>query len=82
MPAGDPFARQIYVHFASSTHDLEQMGHEVSTPGRQGDAHTIWIAPDRTPHGVNNGRRIRRRRCPAISRGVGTQLPETGSPWL
>lgn len=35
---------------------LEAMGHEVRVQGRQGDAHTIWIAPDGTPHGVNDRR--------------------------
>ena len=35
---------------------LRRMGHEVRVQGRQGDAHTIWIAPDGTPHGVNDRR--------------------------
>ena len=28
------------------------MGHEVRTQDAQGDAHSIWIAPDGTPYGV------------------------------
>ena len=35
---------------------LRQMGHEVRTTDRQGDAHSIWIAPDGTPYGVNDRR--------------------------
>jgi gamma-glutamyltranspeptidase/glutathione hydrolase len=35
---------------------LKKMGHEASIEGRQGDAHSIWIAPDGTPHGVNDKR--------------------------
>jgi gamma-glutamyltranspeptidase/glutathione hydrolase len=35
---------------------LRAMGHEVRAQGRQGDAHTIWIAPDGTPHGINDRR--------------------------
>jgi gamma-glutamyltranspeptidase/glutathione hydrolase len=35
---------------------LRAMGHEVRAQGRQGDAHSIWIAPDGTPHGVNDTR--------------------------
>jgi gamma-glutamyltranspeptidase/glutathione hydrolase len=35
---------------------LRSMGHEVRMQGRQGDAHTIWIAPDGTPFGVNDKR--------------------------
>ncbi len=30
---------------------LKAMGHEIRTADRQGDAHSIWIAPDGTPHG-------------------------------
>ena len=36
--------------------ELRAMGHEVRTQERQGDAHTIWVAPDGTPHGVNDRR--------------------------
>ena len=36
--------------------ELRAMGHTVDTRTRQGDAHTIWIAPDGTPHGVNDRR--------------------------
>jgi gamma-glutamyltranspeptidase / glutathione hydrolase len=32
--------------------DLRAIGHAVSTRERQGDAHSIWIAPDGTPHGI------------------------------
>jgi gamma-glutamyltranspeptidase/glutathione hydrolase len=35
---------------------LKSMGHEASAQGRQGDAHSIWIAPDGTPYGVNDKR--------------------------
>ncbi|HEX6973897.1 MAG TPA: gamma-glutamyltransferase, partial [Vicinamibacterales bacterium] len=35
---------------------LKAMGHEVRVVGVQGDAHTIWIAPDGTPYGVNDKR--------------------------
>jgi gamma-glutamyltranspeptidase/glutathione hydrolase len=36
---------------------LRAMGHEISTAqARQGDAHTIWVAPDGTPYGVKDTR--------------------------
>ena len=35
---------------------LRKMGHDIRAQGRQGDAHSIWIAPDGTPHGVNDRR--------------------------
>jgi gamma-glutamyltranspeptidase/glutathione hydrolase len=35
---------------------LKAMGHDVTMQGRQGDAHTIWVAPDGTPHGVHDQR--------------------------
>jgi gamma-glutamyltranspeptidase/glutathione hydrolase len=35
---------------------LAAMGHEVSTQERQGDAHSIWVAPDGTPYGVEDRR--------------------------
>jgi gamma-glutamyltranspeptidase/glutathione hydrolase len=35
---------------------LRAMGHQVTVTTRQGDAHTIWVAPDGTPHGVNDRR--------------------------
>jgi gamma-glutamyltranspeptidase/glutathione hydrolase len=35
---------------------LKAMGHDVRVVGTQGDAHTIWIAPDGTPYGVNDKR--------------------------
>ena len=31
---------------------LRAMGHDVRAQGRQGDAHSIWVAPDGTPYGV------------------------------
>jgi gamma-glutamyltranspeptidase/glutathione hydrolase len=36
--------------------ELKRMGHDASTGGRQGDAHTIWIGPDGTPYGANDRR--------------------------
>jgi gamma-glutamyltranspeptidase/glutathione hydrolase len=33
---------------------LRGMGHTVSTSTRQGDAQSIWVAPDGTPYGVND----------------------------
>ena len=35
---------------------LRRMGHDVRVQGRQGDAHSIWVAPDGTPHGINDKR--------------------------
>ncbi len=35
---------------------LGAMGHEVRTQSRQGDAHSIWVAPDGTPYGVPDKR--------------------------
>jgi gamma-glutamyltranspeptidase/glutathione hydrolase len=35
---------------------LRALGHNVVTETRQGDAHTIWIAQDGTPYGVNDRR--------------------------
>ncbi len=35
---------------------LKALGHEVRTPERQGDAHSIWIAPNGTPYGVHDKR--------------------------
>jgi gamma-glutamyltranspeptidase/glutathione hydrolase len=35
---------------------LRAMGHEVRAGARQGDAATIWVAPDGTPYGVNDTR--------------------------
>ena len=32
------------------------MGHEVRAQSRQGDAHSIWVAPDGTPYGVPDKR--------------------------
>jgi gamma-glutamyltranspeptidase/glutathione hydrolase len=36
--------------------ELKRMGHDASAGGRQGDAHTIWVAPDGTPNGANDRR--------------------------
>ena len=36
---------------------LKAMGHDIArATGRQGDAHSIWIAPDGMPYGVNDKR--------------------------
>ena len=35
---------------------LRALGHDVRSGGTQGDAHTIWIAPDGMPYGVNDKR--------------------------
>ena len=35
---------------------LRGMGHDVRVQGRQGDAHSIWIASDGTPYGINDRR--------------------------
>ena len=35
---------------------LKAMGHEIRTQERQGDAHSIWVAPDGTPYGVQDMR--------------------------
>jgi gamma-glutamyltranspeptidase/glutathione hydrolase len=35
---------------------LKAMGHDVSAGGRQGDAHSIWIAPDGSVYGINEKR--------------------------
>ncbi len=35
---------------------LKTMGHAVNVRGEQGDAESIWIAPDGTPYGVNDKR--------------------------
>jgi gamma-glutamyltranspeptidase/glutathione hydrolase len=35
---------------------LRRMGHEVTFRDSQGDAHTIWVAPDGTPYGANDRR--------------------------
>ncbi len=36
--------------------DLKAMGHEVTAGNRQGDAESIWVAPDGTPYGVPDKR--------------------------
>jgi gamma-glutamyltranspeptidase/glutathione hydrolase len=35
---------------------LRALGHDIRAQGRQGDAHSIWIAPDGMPYGVNDKR--------------------------
>jgi gamma-glutamyltranspeptidase / glutathione hydrolase len=35
---------------------LRALGHDVSDQSRQGDAHSIWVAPDGTPYGVRDKR--------------------------
>jgi len=35
---------------------LKAKGHDIRTGGRQGDAHSIWVAPDGTPYGINDKR--------------------------
>jgi gamma-glutamyltranspeptidase/glutathione hydrolase len=35
---------------------LKAMGHDARAAERQGDAHSIWIAPDGTPYGVHDTR--------------------------
>jgi gamma-glutamyltranspeptidase / glutathione hydrolase len=35
---------------------LRAKGHDIRAGGRQGDAHSIWVAPDGTPYGVNDRR--------------------------
>ena len=35
---------------------LKAMGHEIRIQGRQGDAHSIWVAPDGTAYGVQDKR--------------------------
>ena len=35
---------------------LRAMGHDVRAQSRQGDAHSIWVAPDGTPYGVQDKR--------------------------
>jgi gamma-glutamyltranspeptidase / glutathione hydrolase len=35
---------------------LRAMGHTIRSQSRQGDAHTIWVAPDGTPYGVPDKR--------------------------
>ena len=35
---------------------LKSMGHDVTAGGRQGDAHSIWVAPDGAVYGINEKR--------------------------
>ena len=35
---------------------LKAMGHNITAGGRQGDAHSIWVAPDGTVYGINEKR--------------------------
>jgi len=41
---------------AETLERLRGMGHDVRTATRQGDAHSIWIAPDGRTYGVNDTR--------------------------
>ena len=41
---------------AETLERLRGMGHDVRTATRQGDAHSIWIAPDGRAYGVNDTR--------------------------
>jgi gamma-glutamyltranspeptidase/glutathione hydrolase len=52
---------------------LRAMGHEVRAQGRQGDAHSIWIAPDGTPYGVED------KRTPDSKASVPVQLTPTAA---
>ena len=52
---------------------LKNMGHDASAQGRQGDAHSIWVAPDGTPYGVND------KRTPDSKASVPGGLTPTGS---
>ena len=58
---------------AEALESLKKMGHEASAQGRQGDAHSIWIAPDGTAHGVND------KRSPDSKASVPSGLTPTGS---
>jgi gamma-glutamyltranspeptidase/glutathione hydrolase len=53
---------------------LRAMGHEVRVQGRQGDAHSIWIAPDGTPYGVNDKRTADSKA--SVPAGLTAPLPE------
>jgi gamma-glutamyltranspeptidase/glutathione hydrolase len=35
---------------------LTAMGHNITAGGRQGDAHSVWVAPDGTIYGINEKR--------------------------
>jgi gamma-glutamyltranspeptidase / glutathione hydrolase len=35
---------------------LKAMGHNITAGGRQGDAHSVWVAPDGTVYGINEKR--------------------------
>jgi gamma-glutamyltranspeptidase/glutathione hydrolase len=41
---------------ADTVAKLRAMGHDVTSSTRQGDAHSIWVAPDGTPHGAHDTR--------------------------
>jgi gamma-glutamyltranspeptidase/glutathione hydrolase len=45
--------------------ELRSLGHEVRFRERQGDAHSIWVAPDGTPYGVNDKRTADSKASPA-----------------
>ena len=52
---------------------LRAMGHEVRAQSRQGDAHSIWVAPDGTPYGVPD------RRTPDAKASVPQRLTPTAA---
>ena len=41
---------------SSVVETLKRMGHDVRVQGRQGDAHSIWVAPDGVAYGANDKR--------------------------
>lgn len=41
---------------AETIEKLKAMGHDVTVGGRQGDAHSIWVAPDGKVYGINEKR--------------------------
>jgi gamma-glutamyltranspeptidase len=44
---------------------LRAMGHKVDSKERQGDAESIWIAPDGTAYGINDKRSADSKASPA-----------------
>jgi len=53
---------------------LKAMGHEIRTQERQGDAHSIWVAPDGTPYGVADARSPDGKA--SVARSLTAPLPE------
>jgi gamma-glutamyltranspeptidase/glutathione hydrolase len=54
---------------------LRAMGHDIRTGGSQGDAESIWIAPDGTAYGVNDRRSADSKASVPVSRHL---TPSTG----